>query len=983
MAINRFSKQRTFAKFTPESLEKMSIVPSVYSQLYNQRESAKAGMRSLGFEEGPMHQSEAAALQAEWTKKLNQEGAEFYKKGFADPNVNQRMTDLFEEYAALQKGPVSRINQHNKSYTEGKEFWQDVIENEETPGAREWANLQYAKWTKEALTTPLEDPKTGAPRTIMPPSHSPYRDHVNEIIDLLERADKLSTYGDLTTDVNPIISFVGTGNQNNLTGAYETRSQRLLEAGYALANTYVNDPAVQQHFLLMEELYGTDSGIVIKRKDDGTPELDANGNLQIETTFQEVENGKIVGFNDSTALGSALNAALLAKYGQSFNLKTLRGVKGTGSLGASMKPGDLPNVTLSSTIDASGQTKTTRSVLTGIVHEAEKFETQYEIAVETNNQSMDAFMGNVSENLGMPVDQIGYGYTTTLPAPAGKTTPENHRQMIKLIAAATNELKDSPKELYAKVLEITNNRLGEGNTAATIAGLLVDPSTGFQRQLLEINQGIQAQQEIEASMNHARTLQKSIVEKADGVWIPYKRPALSLDAMWADNITSASSALQYNKEIAQNFTDRLRYAAEHATDVTKVQESMRSEIFKNGIFPPNLSDLDSDFEKIRLGVESMIWSHDYTEGTFEQDDFVRAIERIDNELDYINLGNIYQTELGGLLGSTVGFFFEDIMYPIFTTGANKVKQDILNADLDKGRAGTFYSLSDNLQTIAKSVNQNIEAQGILTDQQAVLSSVVTVNDGPDTDVYNKWADGILSDMQSHLSSSGIANVRTAYGASFLQHLIDRDGLGLDEDTKVSIENTTLQFGYHTNLETGYPEPTLVLSGEIGIFDKSEDGQGKFIQAPLDPVHLSLEDFPVLDATRDRIDLTLWMSSNAKRGNEQDALVASFFNQRVGQEIISNSATVAYKFQNVPQKPETMVVELTPAGNEMLQRVSLPNIELSTFKNRDTGRWEWKVASNQENRSGGGAFELPTATSVMKLGALYEMIGSLMYDNLFQ
>ena len=146
MAINRFSKQRTFAKFTPESLEKMSVVPSFYGKLYQEREALKGVLSNLNMTPAPMDLERSQQIASDWDKALKEDTQEFFRTGFTDPGVSQRMTDLVSRYTNLQKNDIAGINYRRSQYDDEMKKFDDLLSKADEPGERTWFERQRADY---------------------------------------------------------------------------------------------------------------------------------------------------------------------------------------------------------------------------------------------------------------------------------------------------------------------------------------------------------------------------------------------------------------------------------------------------------------------------------------------------------------------------------------------------------------------------------------------------------------------------------------------------------------------------------------------------------------------------------------------------------------------------------------------------------------------------------------------------------------------
>ena len=966
MAINRFSKQRTFAKFTPESLEKMSVVPSFYGKLYQERESLKGVLSNLNMTPAPMDLERSQQIASDWDKALKEDTEQFMRTGFTDPGVSQRMTDLVSRYTNLQKNDIAGINYRRSQYDDEMKKFDDLLSKADEPGERTWIEKQRADYQQSASTTPFKN-EEGSVQGLPSAQYVDHRDHLQEIMDLMEEADVLNSLmsaGQMGTSLSDLIG----GNAQNLTYAYGDRKARLLEAGFSIANSYVQDPEVRNYFMKMNELYGNASGIELVTDKE-------TGESRIANTFMLTdENGKFLGFDTNTALGSSLDAAIKAKFGVSYDLN----IKGGSTSAAGLGIGG-------SLVDMSAMPKgMVTSVTEGGVSNVNTYQLIQNNLAEANNvlSTIDA---EVDQATNVIFDKLS-GVGVNLP-PAENV--RGQRIMLQEVSNALDQKFETANQQQIAVRRALTKYVGTEFEADVLARKLIGDPT-----FMEYRKMLKGFHDTKIRRDQLNGVIEQKVAQYNAAWQTKELVSSDLAVYNQGNPTvlSFSDAQGIWGGVVDTYIGRMRQSVEAAIadhgDPKKgtTPRSRASGVIKEGARISE-QEIEKDFQILEQFLKSSLMAADYSEGKPSP---IAQLKEVNQRLSVLNI-DAPETILGKVFRPTVGRAVEDILYPfamefgeLFTQGGEALlgRGTLENfrgylREVDAGfaqvsSAGMYNDLTRAMNQLQGMVSRNTDVADMVTDQASIQKLTITMQDAPGSNEFKDFWNGFTEDAMTHFSSSGAQYLKTSSGQNLDVVLREDPNLAnIDPDEPITFTpSTKLDLGSFTDPITGSQIPSLILSGDVEYYNDKED---KRVKGPMSPVHVSLEVFPNLEQYRESLDALLWMTSNNQKGNPEQAMLASTMNQTVGQDLIQNSGVLRDAFERVPQKQTEMDIQLK-TGEGLLGLTALDPIKLKTFQTSN-GVWEWRLMA-------GGAFGVVGESPSAKLAAVEELIGEHLYNQIF-
>ena len=951
MAINRFSKQRTFAKFTPESLEKMSVVPSFYGKLYQERETLKGVLSNLNMTPAPMDLERSQQIASDWDKTLKEDSEQFLRTGFTDPGVSQRMTDLVSRYTNLQKNDIAGINYRRSQYDDEMKKFDDLLSKADEPGERTWIEKQRAGYQQLASATPFKN-EEGSVQGLPSAQYVDHRDHLQEIMDLMEEADVLKSVtsaGQMGASLSDLIG----GNAQNLTYAYGDRKARLLEAGFSIANSYVQDPEVRNYFMKMNELYGNASGIELVTDKE-------TGESRVANTFMLTdENGKFLGFDTNTALGSSLDAAIKAKFGVSYDLNIKGGstsAAGLGIGGSLVDMSAMPKGIVTSSNDGTVTKVNTYQLLNNQANEAQNAVAAIDKELNRNAPVIIDQMSNLGINL-----------------PSAENVAGQRIMLQEVSNALDQKFETADQQQIAVRRALTKYNLTEFQ-ADTLARKLID-----NRSFAEYRQMLKGYHNTKIKADQLNGVREQKVAQADAEW---RNPAVISGDLAVYNqgstiLNSYSGTQGVLKGVVGEFIGQLKNGATAAINQDgSAPRSMTDGIFKEGV-RINEQEVEKDFEVLEQFLMSSLMTADYSEG---KPDFLAQLKEVNKKLSVLNI-DAPETILSQVYRSSLGTLFEDVVAPyasiatgfLEATDEKGLYTSQLSSGLTQPGSATVYNrLMRGMNQLQNAVLKNTNIADMVTDQASIQKLTITVQDAPGSNEFQDFWKGFTDDTMTHFSSSGAQYLKTASGQNLDVVLREDPSLvNIDPDQPITFTpNTKIDLGSFTDPTTGNQIPSLVLSGDVEYYD---DNQDKRVKGPMSPVHVSLDVFPNMEQYRESLDALLWMTSNNQKGSPEQAMLASTMNQIVGQDLIDNSAVLRDAIERVPQKQTEMDIQLK-TGEGLLGLTTLEPIKLKTFQTA-SGVWEWRLA-------GGGTFGVAGDSPSAKLAAIEELVGEHLYNQIF-
>lgn len=951
MAINRFSKQRTFAKFTPESLEKMSVVPSFYGKLYQERETLKGVLSNLNMTPAPMDLERSQQIASDWDKALKEDSEQFLRTGFTDPGVSQRMTDLVSRYTNLQKNDIAGINYRRSQYDDEMKKFDDLLSKADEPGERTWIEKQRAGYQQLASATPFKN-EEGSVQGLPSAQYVDHRDHLQEIMDLMEEADVLKSVtsaGQMGASLSDLIG----GNAQNLTYAYGDRKARLLEAGFSIANSYVQDPEVRNYFMKMNELYGNASGIELVTDKE-------TGESRVANTFMLTdENGKFLGFDTNTALGSSLDAAIKAKFGVSYDLNIKGGstsAAGLGIGGSLVDMSAMPKGMVTSTNNGTVTKVNTMQLLNNQANEAQNAVAAIDKELNRNAPVIIDQMSNLGINL-----------------PSAENVAGQRIMLQEVSNALDQKFETADQQQIAVRRALTKYNLTEFQ-ADVLARKLID-----NRSFAEYREMLKGYHNTKIKADQLNGVREQKVAQADAEW---RNPAVISGDLAVYNqgstiLNSYSGTQGVLKGVVGEFIGQLKNGATAAINQDgSAPRSMTDGIFKEGV-RINEQEVEKDFEVLEQFLMSSLMTADYSEG---KPDFLAQLKEVNKKLSVLNI-DVPETILSQVYRSSLGTLFEDVVAPyasiatgfLEATDEKGLYTSQLSSGLTQPGSATVYNrLMRGMNQLQNAVLKNTNIADMVTDQASIQKLTITVQDAPGSNEFQDFWKGFTDDAMTHFSSSGAQYLKTASGQNLDVVLREDPSLvNIDPDQPITFTpNTKIDLGSFTDPTTGNQIPSLVLSGDVEYYD---DNQDKRVKGPMSPVHVSLDVFPNMEQYRESLDALLWMTSNNQKGSPEQAMLASTMNQIVGQDLIDNSAVLRDAIERVPQKQTEMDIQLK-TGEGLLGLTTLEPIKLKTLQTA-SGVWEWRLA-------GGGTFGVAGDSPSAKLAAIEELVGEHLYNQIF-
>lgn len=951
MAINRFSKQRTFAKFTPESLEKMSVVPSFYGKLYQERETLKGVLSNLNMTPAPMDLERSQQIASDWDKALKEDSEQFLRTGFTDPGVSQRMTDLVSRYTNLQKNDIAGINYRRSQYDDEMKKFDDLLSKADEPGERTWIEKQRAGYQQLASATPFKN-EEGSVQGLPSAQYVDHRDHLQEIMDLMEEADVLKSVtsaGQMGASLSDLIG----GNAQNLTYAYGDRKARLLEAGFSIANSYVKDPEVRNYFMKMNELYGNASGIELVTDKE-------TGESRVANTFMLTdENGKFLGFDTNTALGSSLDAAIKAKFGVSYDLNIKGGstsAAGLGIGGSLVDMSAMPKGMVTSTNNGTVTKVNTMQLLNNQANEAQNAVAAIDKELNRNAPVIIDQMSNLGINL-----------------PSAENVAGQRIMLQEVSNALDQKFETADQQQIAVRRALTKYNLTEFQ-ADVLARKLID-----NRSFAEYREMLKGYHNTKIKADQLNGVREQKVAQADAEW---RNPAVISGDLAVYNqgstiLNSYSGTQGVLKGVVGEFIGQLKNGATAAINQDgSAPRSMTDGIFKEGV-RINEQEVEKDFEVLEQFLMSSLMTADYSEG---KPDFLAQLKEVNKKLSVLNI-DVPETILSQVYRSSLGTLFEDVVAPyasiatgfLEATDEKGLYTSQLSSGLTQPGSATVYNrLMRGMNQLQNAVLKNTNIADMVTDQASIQKLTITVQDAPGSNEFQDFWKGFTDDAMTHFSSSGAQYLKTASGQNLDVVLREDPSLvNIDPDQPITFTpNTKIDLGSFTDPTTGNQIPSLVLSGDVEYYD---DNQDKRVKGPMSPVHVSLDVFPNMEQYRESLDALLWMTSNNQKGSPEQAMLASTMNQIVGQDLIDNSAVLRDAIERVPQKQTEMDIQLK-TGEGLLGLTTLEPIKLKTLQTA-SGVWEWRLA-------GGGTFGVAGDSPSAKLAAIEELVGEHLYNQIF-
>ena len=951
MAINRFSKQRTFAKFTPESLEKMSVVPSFYGKLYQERESLKGVLSNLNMTPAPMDLERSQQIASDWDKALKEDTEQFMRTGFTDPGVSQRMTDLVSRYTNLQKNDIAGINYRRSQYDDEMKKFDDLLSKADEPGERTWIEKQRADYQQSASTTPFKN-EEGSVQGLPSAQYVDHRDHLQEIMDLMEEADVLNSLmsaGQMGASLSDLIG----GNAQNLTYAYGDRKARLLEAGFSIANSYVRDPEVRNYFMKMNELYGNASGIELVTDKE-------TGESRIANTFMLTdENGKFLGFDTNTALGSAMDAAIKAKFGVSYDLN----IKGGSTSAAGLGIGG-------SLVDMSAMPKgIVTSVTDGAISNVNTYQLMQNNLADANN-AVSAIDAEVNQATNIIFDKLSNVGVNLPPA----ENVRGQRIMLQEVSNALDQKFETANQQQIAVRRALTKYVGTEFEADVLARKLIGDPT-----FMEYRKMLKGFHDTKIRRDQLNGVIEQKVAQYNAAWQTKELVSSDLAVYNQGNptVSSFSDAQGIWEGVVDDVIGQLKNGATAAINQDgSAPRSVTDGIFKEGA-RINEQELEKEFEVLEQFLKSSLMTADYSEG---KPSAIAQLKEIDKKLSILNI-DAPQTLLSQVYRSSLGTFFEDIAAPYgsIATGFLEATDEkglytnqLVSGFTQPGSSTIYNNLMRAMSQLQGMVSRNTDVADMVTDQASIQKLTITMQDAPGSNEFKDFWNGFTEDAMTHFNSSGAQYLKTSSGQNLDVVLREDPNLAnIDPDEPITFTpSTKLDLGSFTDPITGNQIPSLILSGDVEYYNDNED---KRVKGPMSPVHVSLDVFPNLEQHRESLDALLWMTSNNQKGSPEQAMLASTMNQIVGQDLIQNSGVLRDAFERVPQKQTEMDIQLK-TGEGLLGLTALDPIKLKTFQTSN-GVWEWRLMA-------GGAFGVVGESPSAKLAAVEELIGEHLYNQIF-
>jgi len=985
MAVNRFSKQRAIAQFTPQSLEKMSIVPRFYGQQYQQREAIKSNLSNLNIDSArtTADMQRAKELQSEMSNLIQQDTDQFLKEGFASGDARGRLNNLIKRYREIQTNDVAVLNARGQAFNEDLKQFEEIAEKAKLPGEREWVDAQKQRYIQRAESVPLQSDQGQNILSFGGTGYVDYVDYRKDIMDYFSSADVLENVQGMSKD--QATALFGTTDLNNISYAFGETKARAMSAAQALTNAYVNDPSRQSFFLRMNELYGGNSGVeyVDAVDAEGKTIMGPDGQPQrraVITAFKTDADGNVIGIDASTSLGSALDAAVQAKYGVSYGVNVKGFSKsGGGRNGFTVDVSKLPIITTAFTTEGEETKVNTMQLLNTELEEQSAKVTQ--LQDESSRLGLNMFQ-KLQES--QALERIAFVNPNGNP---GAFQPE--KMMIGASRVASENITKSPKEQRAALVEYLSGYVKSPIEAGAVADELMKNSSS---NLLEYH-GLQ--EELNNTVDGVSLLQSMRTSKIERI-----------QEKWAGDVYLSEQFAHYatNPKLegyGSKYTSLGSYEEVEATwgravdafvtDIKSVNEysplSQQWNIYKPGVDYDNVDPtlLQEDFETLSRRLKTAIWTADYSEGVPNID---QQLTEIEEDLNYLSLqdrnligetgistviGRNVQDFIGpvaGFIGEGVSEFFESAVGRGDMEGLDYFSGAFGGAFQQRGRAQTMANLMGTMRDLETGIYANSEAVKEVTDQSAISQGVVFVADPPGSTQYQTYMDRFKTTVTDVLETQPVSNLPTPSGLSVHQYLREVKNIDIPSDKPIDISKMKVNIGFHTNAVTNQNEPTIVLTGQVGYM-----GDEKMVYEEAGSVHLDVTSIPSIQDQRENMDAILWWTSNTNaNASPAQQKAASQFNQIVGSELISSQSLVMDAILHPPQQKETLKINLDP-GQGLAGISQIPPVELVTRQDQN-GRWEWSFVE-------GGPLEVFGAPNQAKLGALYERIGLHAYQSIFE
>lgn len=939
MAINRFSKGRTFARFTPDTLEKMSILPSFYSGLYSEREQTKGLLRNLGIRPAAMDAEAANKITSDFSDKLQEDSKQFLKTGFSDPSSREMISTLVSDYQDLQKGDIFHINARGDYFRNVNEQFKKYKENADSAGELSWIEDQQSDWVNQSMKTGLKD-EEGNYLDLPTPDYTGYVDLYEKFSEMAEDVDVLSNY-QITED------------------GIVTIEERPENAFNSMLFAFLGDRGNMEYIQKYEKLYGN-SGIAETEDKTGYEFLNKDGS-----------------FDTSTLIGGIAQQVFNAKFGQSTSLTQFKG-------GSSSSFG--PNGSFASAPFAFSEMK---SVDVGNYN-------SFRILREGLNEQRFAYKvaDDAVTQATMPaIEQV----KNLSNVDVSKTL--DTKQYPEFLSDLVSNLKLTPKDRLAAITRTFEDyNFSKSDARDLTNALLAEDNLESLRLRNALNEwGIlndNKNQEFD-KVNVTQNALDAALRKTNQNWVP---TSVNTPAYFGEGeivYNDVNDIETRSAEATSLFVQRIREAYLEGGPA-----SVEAQMFKAE--PPSEEAFEKDLYKLENALNSLVWSLDYSKDSAPDLNDVRlALEEIGEELEYINL-EPYNSGFGLAFGSTLGTLGQDVLGPSFRMfwelpkrmiqGEEDLSQaEVELASLAQGKPGasmTYRDLMYPLKYAAEAIYENKESSQVVGDDYYVKSALITVQDTPGGKKLNEALSGFKNAFVQLISPEMMVNLRTVNGISYLEELKRKD-ISIANINELDISEATVQLGAHTGTD-GFPVTTLVVSGSVNV---TQTGAGTK-KKNLPQVHFDLSELPVYRQQLDALNSLIWLTSNkaaskpstmGTKFDQGQAQVASFYNQIVGKDVIVNNP-VLQKRLTEPPTDENQTFNVSIDAGEYTNDPSifeLPTLQLHAVplleKNEDgetvqvPGKYVWNVR-------GAGALANRGSTSVEQLSAFYGQIGKFIYDN---
>jgi hypothetical protein len=936
MAINRFSKGRTFARFTPDTLEKMSILPNFYSGLYSQREQTKGLLRNLGIRPAAMDAEAANKITSDFSDKLQEDSKQFLKTGFSDPSSREMISTLVSDYQDLQKGDIFHINARGDYFRNVNEQFKKYKEDADSAGELSWIEDQQSDWMNQSMKTSLKD-EEGNYLDLPTPDYTGYVDLYEKFSEMAEDVDVLSNYK-ITED------------------GIVTIEERPENAFNSMLFAFLGDRGNMEYIQKYEKLYGN-SGIAETEDKTGYEFLNKDGS-----------------FDTSTLIGGIAQQVFNAKFGRSTSLTQFKGGD-SSSFGPNGSFASAPLFDISESKDDETRFYNSMEVFQNGLNEQRL---AYKVADEALTRSTMPAIEQVKNNSNVDISNT--------------VKTEEYPEFLSDISS---NLKLAPKDQLAAITKTLKDYGFSESDANTLKAALLSEDLQSRQLRGAVGQwGIlndEKNQKLDV-LTATENASGALLRKVDEKWVPI---SVNTPGYFGEGEVTYNNVIDLEKHKADASSQFVQHLREAYLEGGRA--SVEAQMFKAE--PPNEEAFEKELYKLENALNSLVWNLDYSKDSAPDINDVRlAIEEISLGLDYINL-EPYSSGMGLAFGSTIGTLFQDYAGPFFRSLLETPKRMILGeegpsqADLElgaliEGRKGANMAFRDLIyptKYAAEAIYKNQEAAQVVGDNYYVKSALITVQDTPGGKKLNEALSGFKNAFLQQISPEMMVNLQTVNGTSYLQEL-EKKGIGIANINEIDISEATVQLGAHTGTD-GFPVTTLVVSGSVNV---AQTGAGTK-KKTLPQVHFDLSELPVYNQQLDALNSLIWLTSNkaASKGStlgtkfdQGQAQVASFYNQMVGKDVIQNNAVIQKRLTTPPENKDSYFNVELDAG-EYYPNFQMPSLQVYAvplLERNEKGKLVRVPDKYTWNVLGAGALGSAGSTSVEQLSALYGQIGKYLYDN---